>query len=79
MSTLASHRDRFLHGLRTRAGWSAEAAEACFDDATARFAIDDPIANVRAQTARLRERFPRMLVAPLFFAVREGRLLQVRE
>jgi carbonic anhydrase len=76
---LGEQRDAFVTGLALKAGWTPEAAGECFDRSKDRFVVGDSIENVRTKTAWLRERFPRMRVAPLFYGVREGRLLQVRE
>jgi carbonic anhydrase len=79
LADLDEQRDTFVAGLALKAGWTQEAAGECFDHAKDRFAVGDSIENVRTKTAWLRERFPRVRVAPLFYGVREGRLLQVRE
>lgn len=79
MVGIGDHRDTFIDTLTHRVGWQAEEAAAMFDEQAPRHAIDDVVPFVRQQAGRLRERFPRLLVAPLYYTVREGRLLQVRE
>ena len=79
LADLPTQRHAFVNGLALKAGWSEAEAGACYDRSHERFTVGEPIENVRMKTAWLRQRFPRMRVAPLFYAVREGRLLQVRE
>jgi carbonic anhydrase len=79
MMHLSERRDAFVHGLVENAGWNADDAVKHFDKHTADFEISDPLEFVRSETQRLRLRYPKILVAPLFYLVDDGRLYQVRE
>jgi carbonic anhydrase len=79
MVGLPARRAAFVAGLVENAGWSAEEAERHFDLHAPEFGIDDAAAFVRVEAARLRARYPKVLVAPLFYTVEDGLLHQVAE
>ena len=72
-------RETFVRGLMMRAGWSEARAAAHFDDCVAHYEIDDAIAFVIAEAARLRSVYPAVLIAPLLYRVEDDRLLQIVE
>lgn len=78
MITIRSRREEFVAGL-VELGWAREDAEAHFDENVAKFEIDDPVKSTLKQVRRLRERFPTLPVAPLFYSVKDGRLYQIGE
>ncbi len=78
MITIRDRREEFVSGL-VSLGWLRADAEAHFDDNVEKFAIDDPIQSTLTQVRRLRERFPSLPVAPLFYSVKDGRLYQIGE
>ena len=78
MIRLHDRRDQFIAGL-VSVGWTQADAEIHFDANVSKFEIDDPVQSTLAQVRRLRERFPTLPVAPLFYSVKDGRLYQVRE
>lgn len=78
MIRLSERREEFVTGLQG-VGWSRADAEAHFDANVSKFEIDEPIESTLIQVRRLRERFPTLPVAPLFYSVKDGRLYQVRE
>lgn len=77
MADVTKKRDRFVHGLVDRGGWVADAARKHFDEFAHRHEIGDPIAFTVAETKRLRLQYPKLLVAPLLYAVENDRLAQV--
>jgi carbonic anhydrase len=77
MSQLTERREAYVAGL-VEVGWAQEAAERHFAEHVPTVAIPDPAAFVIAEAARLRERYPGLLVAPLFYTVGEGLLYQLR-
>lgn len=79
MVGLRQRREAFIRGLVDNAGWTTEAAGAHFDEHAAHFEISDAAVFVREEAQRLRRRYPGVLVAPLFYLVRDGRLCHVRE
>jgi carbonic anhydrase len=78
MITIRSRREEFVSGL-VSLGWDKSDAETHFDENVEKFAIDDPVQSTLIQVRRLRERFPTLPVAPLFYSVKDGRLYQIGE
>lgn len=79
MVGLRDRRDEFVSGLVDNGGWSETEAAAEFDRYVDEFHIDDALAFTLAEAARLRARYPKLAVAPLFYTVEDNRLHQVRE
>lgn len=77
MVNLAAREQAFIEGLVTRAGWDEEAARAHFASFAPHFEIEDAIEFVLRETVRLRERYPRILVAPLIYRVEDNLLYQL--
>ncbi|MFZ1683641.1 MAG: carbonic anhydrase [Candidatus Zixiibacteriota bacterium] len=79
MVNLSWRRDLFVRGLVKFGGWTAQAAEEHFDQHAAEFEIGDAQRFILAEAERLRLRYPRIKVAPLFYQVDEGMLYQIVE
>jgi carbonic anhydrase len=79
MVDLRARRDLFVSGLVRNGGWERGEAERHFDLSSAVFEILDPVEFVVSEAQRLRERYPRVMVAPLFYHVGEGLLHQITE
>lgn len=79
MVNMAARREEFVGGLVERGGWSRELAAEHFDAYAPLFEIGNAIDFVLVETDRLRRRYPRVTVAPLFYEVDDGRLYGVRE
>jgi carbonic anhydrase len=79
MVGLHRRRELFVSGLVENGGWERREAEAHFDQLSAVFEIRDPGEFVLSESQRLRERYPRVMVAPLFYQVDEGLLFQITE
>ena len=79
MSHLMAKREAFVEGLVQRGHWTEAQAAAHFDDCAARYQIGDPVTFVAQEAARLRLRYPGLLVAPLMYHVDNDRLAQVVE
>ncbi len=79
MVNLPSRREAFVTGLMENGGWAREDAEKHFDQFSTVFAIEDPGEFVCSEARRLRERYPRVKVAPLFYRVEESLLYQIAE
>jgi len=77
MQSVASRRETFISGLRHRCHWTRDLAETHFDEGAERFAIRDPAEATWHQAQRLRRQYPGVHVAPLFFQVEDGMLLQI--
>lgn len=79
MVNLVSKREAFINGLVENAGWERELAEQQFTQFAPMFEIVNEIDFVLAEAQRLRLRYPRITVAPLYYDVHESRLYGVRE
>lgn len=77
LTGLREHRDLFVARLIENAGWERPAAEQHFDHWSDLFGIDDPLEFAVAEAARLRRRYPKVLVAPLMLDADTGMLSQI--
>ena len=78
MVQVTQKRNRFVRGLVERAGWDPAAAGRHFDRFAPRYEIREAVEFTVSETQRLRRRYPRLLIAPLFYSVEDDRLAQVR-
>ncbi|MBV6399971.1 MAG: hypothetical protein CNIPEHKO_00252 [Anaerolineales bacterium] len=78
MVNLMSRREAFIQGLVERAGWERELAEQHFTNFTPMFEIGNEIDFVLSEAQRLRSRYPKIFVAPLFYKVEDNLLYQVK-
>lgn len=76
MQGLPGRRRQFVEGLVARGGWDAAEAGRHFDAHAPDFEVGDAAEFVVAESARLRARYPGVLVAPLFYRLADGRLYQ---
>ena len=74
---LRSVREQFVVQMIEAAGWERPAAEQHFDHWSDLFEVDDPAEFVAAEAARLQNRYPKILVAPLLYHSGTGTLQQV--
>ena len=79
MAHVTDKREAFVRGLVERGGWEEPAASAQFSAYATDYEIGDPIEFVVSETARLRCLYPRLMVAPLLYAVENDRLVQIME
>lgn len=79
MSTLESQHKAFVEGMELRSDWTAAQAEAFFREHALSWQQDDPDRTVVEHARDLRERFPSITIAPLHYAVSDGRLSQIDE
>ena len=78
MVNLMSRREAFIRGLVENAGWERELAEQHFMNFTPMFEIGNEIDFVLSEAQRLRSRYPKIFVAPLFYKVEDNLLYQVK-
>jgi carbonic anhydrase len=78
MVNLISRKDVFINGLVKNAGWSREAAEEHFMNLALMHEIGNEMDFIMSETARLRKRYPKIKVAPLFYRVEDNRLYCIR-
>jgi carbonic anhydrase len=79
MVRLTQRRGAFIRGLVENAGWTPEDAAEHFDEHATDFEISDAAEFVCSEARRLRQRYPKVLVAPLFYLVSEGKLCLIHE
>ncbi len=79
MVNLMSKKDKFVDGLVENAGWDREWAEEHFRHFAPMFEIGNEIDFVLCETKRLRMRYPKILVAPLFYKIENNLLYHIDE
>ncbi|MBL4560215.1 MAG: carbonic anhydrase [Labilibaculum sp.] len=79
MVNLHSRKEEFIRGLVDSAGWTAERAEEHFTNFAPMFEIENEIEFVVTEAKRLRVKYPKITVAPLFYHVDTNRLSIVEE
>lgn len=79
MVNLASRRDAFIEGLVTNAGWDKEQADEHFMNYAPMFEIENEVDFVLSETDRLRQRYPKITVAPMLYRVEDNLLYLIRE
>ncbi|HEX2621593.1 MAG TPA: carbonic anhydrase [Phototrophicaceae bacterium] len=79
MVNLASKRTQFIDNLVDNAGWTHEQAEEHFTSFAPLFEIGNEIDFILSEAKRLRHRYPRALVAPMFYRVEDNRLYLLHE
>ncbi len=79
MVNLAARRRQFVDGLVDGAGWDREQAEQHFLQFAPLFEIGDEVDFVIAEARRLRQRYPKIAVAPLMYQLEDGRLYALAE
>lgn len=78
MRDLYSHKDQMVDGL-VEAGWDIEKARQHFEEFAPKLQIGDEITFVLTEVKRIREIYPRLCVAPLFYNVHDNRLYLIKE
>lgn len=79
MVNLFSKKQDFIQGLVDNGGWDEEWAEEHFAQFSPMFEIGNAIDFVLCETHRLRKRYPKILVAPLYYKTENNLLYQVNE
>lgn len=79
MVNLMSQKDAFINGLVENAGWDREWAEEHFRHFAPMFEIGNEIDFVLCETKRLRLRYPKILVVPLFYRIEDNLLYHIDE
>lgn len=77
MVNLFSRRAEFINGLVDQAGWDREWAEEHFMHFAPMFEIGNEIDFLLSETKRLRLRYPKIQVAPLYYHTEDNMLYQI--
>lgn len=79
MVNLFSCKDQFVRGLVETAGWDNEQAEEHFMHFAPMFEIGNEIDFLLSEAKRLRLRYPKITVVPLFYQIEDNKLYMIRE
>lgn len=79
MVNLMSKKDKFVQGLVNNAGWDEDRAGEHFMNFAPMFEIDNEIDFVLNEANRLRARYPKILVVPMFYGIEDKRLYLLEE
>ena len=79
MVNLPSKKELFIDGLVNDAGWDREFAEEHFMHFSPMFEIGNEIDFVLSEAKRLRQRYPKITIAPLYYKVEDNRLYSIKE
>ncbi|SDE19108.1 carbonic anhydrase [Sporomusa acidovorans] len=79
MVNLYSKKERFIKGLVENAGWNEKAAEEHFMNFAPMYELGNEIDFVISEAVRLKARYPKILVAPLFFNIEDNELYLIKK
>ncbi|MFH1800047.1 MAG: carbonic anhydrase [Candidatus Omnitrophota bacterium] len=79
MVNLPARKDLFVKGLVRNGGWKKRDAEEHFRNSSHLFEIGNETDFVLSEAKRLRLRYPKVTVAPMFYKVQNGRLFLLKE
>jgi carbonic anhydrase len=79
MVNLISRKCEFIDGLVKTAGWELKAAEEHFMHFAPMFEIGNETHFILSETKRLRFRYPKVKVAPLYYRVEDNKLYFISE
>ena len=79
MVNLIARKHEFINGLIENAGWNKEAAEDHFMHFAPMFEIGSATDFIMSETKRLRNRYPKVLIAPMFYLIEENKLYLIDE
>ncbi len=79
MVNLETRKEDFVEGLVNNAGWKKDTAQTHFENLSPFFEIGDEKEFVSCEAKRLRQRYPNILVAPLYYNVDTGKISQINE
>jgi carbonic anhydrase len=79
MVNLIARKNEFIEGLVKFAGWDREKAEEHFFHYAPMFEIGSETDFILSETKRLRLRYPKIQIAPLFYLVKDNKLYFLKE
>lgn len=79
MVNLISRKAEFIKGLVNTAGWEKKRAEEHFMHFAPMFEIGNETDFILSETKRLRLRYPKISIAPLFYKVEDNKLYLIEE
>lgn len=78
MVNLISKKGEFIKGLVKRAGWTKDAAEEHFMNLVLLHEIGNEVEFIIGETARLKKKYPKIEIVPLYYKVEDNRLCCIR-
>ncbi|MBC2580032.1 carbonic anhydrase [Clostridium sp. DJ247] len=79
MVNLISKKERFIKGLVEDAGWDEKHAEEHFTSFAPMFEIENEIDFLLSEAKRLKEKYPKIAVVPLFYNLDDNLLYLIEE
>lgn len=79
MVNLISRKNEFIEGLVNSAGWERDRAEEHFFHFAPMFEISNETDFILSETKRLRLKYPKIQIAPMFYLVEDNRLYFIKE
>lgn len=79
MVGLHERKEQFIQGLIDSAGWSRQQAEDHFNQFSPLFEIGNEIEFVTSEAIRLRQRYPKIMIAPMLYKVEENKIYLIEE
>lgn len=79
MVNLVSKKKQFIEKLSENGGWTIEQAEEHFNNYAPMFEINNEIDFALSETRRLRLRYPKVQIAPMYYKVEDNLLYMIKE
>jgi carbonic anhydrase len=79
MVNLVARKEEFIKGLVETAGWQQERAQEHFMHFAPMFEIGNETDFILDETKRLRNRYPKIVIAPMFYKVSDNKLYFIKE
>jgi len=79
MVNLVSKKKLFIEKLSENAGWTVEQAEEHFNNYAPMFEINNEIDFILSETKRLRNRYPKIQIAPMIYKIENNLLYLIDE
>jgi carbonic anhydrase len=79
MVNLISKKNQFIEKLSENGGWTLEQAEEHFNNYAPMFEINNEIDFILSETLRLRQRYPKVQIAPMYYKVEDNLLYLIQE
>lgn len=79
MVNLISKKTQFIEKLSENSGWTIEQAEEHFNNYAPMFEINNEIDFILSETARLRLRYPKVQIAPMYYKLEDNLLYFIKE
>jgi len=79
MVNLISKKTQFINKLSENGGWTVEQAEEHFNNYAPMFEINNEIDFILSETQRLRQRYPKVQIAPMYYKLEDNLLYMIKE